>query len=250
MVHAAPDIPSDLTPRQAKALQEQLRGQLVIEPLDVPTIELVAGADLSMNLYSSQVFAGFVVLRADTLEVVDQSVVETEARFPYIPGLLSFREIPALLEAWELLSTRPQALIYDGHGYAHPRRFGIACHLGLLPDLPTVGCAKSILVGHSDPPPNRIGEHTDLIVNGEVIGAALRTRPRANPIYVSIGHRCDLHSAIQLVSRCCRGYRLPETTRAAHQLVNDARRSRQPEAGPLAVLEIRETGGSGDTPKS
>jgi deoxyribonuclease V len=140
-----------------------------------------------------------------------------------VPGLLSFREVPPLLEAWEPLNTRPDALICDGQGLAHPRRFGIACHLGLLLDLPTVGCAKSILTGQHGPVGDTPGDWAPLTNRGEIIGAALRTRAGVSPVYVSVGHRCDLESAIALVRRCAGPTRVPETTRHAHRFVNALR---------------------------
>lgn len=214
----------NVTPAEAREIQASLQEKVKIEPLDVESIRLVAGADLSYDKGSDTVFAGFVVLQLPSLEVVEKAGVETTARFPYIPGLLSFRESPPLLEAWEKLKVRPDALIYDGHGYAHPRRFGIACHLGILLDLPTVGCAKSVLVGKFETPGPEPGDWTPLMDKGEVIGAALRTRRGVTPIFPSIGHRSDLASAIALVLKCVRSTRLPETTRQAHGFVNELRR--------------------------
>jgi deoxyribonuclease V len=138
--------------------------------------------------------------------------------FPYVPGLLAFRELPALLEAIAMLKRAPDVIIVDGHGYAHPRRFGITCHLGVLLDVPTIGCAKSILVGDADPPENHIGASTPLIHKGDVVGSALRSKLNTKPLFVSIGHRVSLQSACALVLNCCRGYRLPEPTRLAHQV--------------------------------
>lgn len=216
--------PWEVSPPEAVALQQRLKSLVQISPLDVQGVELVAGADLSSNRDSEEVYAGFVVLRLPKMEVVAQVGVVTRATFPYVPGLLSFRETPPFLQAWEKLRVKPDALICDGHGFAHPRRFGIASHLGLLLDVPTVGCAKRILVGQHGPLENEAGCYMPLVDHGEIIGAALRTRRGVAPVYVSIGHRVDLLSAMELVMRCIRGMRLPETTRRAHEWVNALRR--------------------------
>jgi deoxyribonuclease V len=138
--------------------------------------------------------------------------------FPYVPGLLSFREGPAVLDALDKLKSPPDLLIFDGHGLAHPRRFGLACHLGLLVDIPAIGCAKSRLCGQYEEPGPHRGDTMPLIDKGEVVGAAVRTRAGVKPVFVSIGHRVDLPTSIHYVLACCRGYRLPETTRWAHRL--------------------------------
>jgi deoxyribonuclease V len=220
--------PWNVSPQEAMALQQQLRSQVEIAPLDVRRVELVAGADLSSNRDSEEVYAGFVVLRLPKMELVAQVGVVTRATFPYVPGLLSFRETPPFLQAWEKLQVKPDALICDGHGLAHPRRFGIASHLGLLLEIPTVGCAKRILVGKHGPLEEEAGCYMPLVDRGEVIGAALRTRAGTAPVYVSIGHRVDLLSAMELVMRCIRGARVPETTRRAHAWVNALRRGENP----------------------
>jgi deoxyribonuclease V len=216
--------PWDVTPEEAQAIQNRLRAEVRVEPLDVEAIRTVAGADISFDKGSDTVYAGFVVLRLPTMEVVERAGVITQAAFPYIPGLLSFRETPPLLEAWEQLNARPDALICDGQGLAHPRRFGIACHLGLLLDLPAVGCAKSILTGRHGPVGETPGDWAPLMDRGETVGAALRTRAGVSPVYVSVGHRCDLPSSIALVRRCAGATRVPETTRHAHLFVNALRR--------------------------
>jgi deoxyribonuclease V len=181
--------------------------------------------DVSYDKRSPWLFAAVVVIRLPGFHVVETAGVRAQARFPYVPGLLSFRESPAGLEAWEKLRTRPDCLICDGHGYAHPRRFGFACHFGLLVDLPTIGLAKSVLVGRFDPPGAARGSATDLTDAGEVIGAAVRTREGAEPVFVSVGHRIDLPRAVATVLACTAGYRLPEPARRAHALVNRLRES-------------------------
>jgi deoxyribonuclease V len=215
----------NVTPREAQAIQNRLRDEVRVEPLDVASLRTAAGADLSFDKGEDTVFAGVVVLDLATMEVIERAGVRTRAAFPYIPGLLSFRETPPILEAWARLTTRPDALICDGQGLAHPRRFGIACHLGLLLDLPTVGCAKSILTGHHEPVGSEPGDWASLIHRGETVGAALRTRAGVSPVFVSVGHRCDLPSAIALVRRCGGRTRVPETTRHAHLFVNALRRA-------------------------
>ena len=155
--------------------------------------------------------------------MVEQAAVRCRARFPYVPGLLSFRESPAGLTAWGRLRTRPDCLICDGHGYAHPRRFGLACHFGLLVELPTIGCAKSLLVGEYREPGARRGSVAELVHQGEVIGVALRTRQAVSPVFVSVGHQISLLAAVRTVLACSPKYRIPEPIRQAHALVNRLR---------------------------
>src|ERR687885_1895885 len=212
-----------LTPREAVELQKQLRAQVRIEPLK-RKIETVAGADISFNKFSPVVYAGIVVLRLPSLEVVEEVGVVSETHFPYVPGLLSFRETPSVLEAWAKLKTAPDAVMFDGQGIAHPRRVGIASHVGLLIDRPTFGCAKSVLVGKFEEPGEERGSWSPLVDRGETVGAALRTKRRVQPVYVSPGHLIDLEGAIDLTLRCDGGYRQPEPTRRAHLLVNALRR--------------------------
>jgi len=211
-----------MTPKEAIALQNRLRDRVRLQPLERP-IRAVAGADISFNRFSDRIFAGIVVLGLPGLEIIESSGMRSRARFPYIPGLLSFRELPALLEAWEKLETRPDALILDGQGLAHPRRFGIACHAGLWLGIPTVGCAKSILVGKHDELGQEAGSRTPLIDKDERIGVALRTKKKVAPVFVSPGHLIDMNGAVDLVLRCLTRYRLPETTRQAHLMVNRMR---------------------------
>lgn len=215
----------DVPVAEARAIQTDLRGRLDVRPLDVDALTTVAGADVSFNKGSDVMYAAFVVLAFPSLEVIERAGVTTRAVFPYVPGLLSFREIPPLLEAWEKLESKPEALIADGHGYAHPRRFGFACHLGMALGIPTAGCAKSILVGAPEPLGNERGDRAPLMDHGEEIGAALRTRSGVSPVYVSVGDHITLDSAVDLVLRCTRATRLPETTRHAHRFVNELRRA-------------------------
>jgi deoxyribonuclease V len=213
----------DLTPREAITLQARLREQVIVAPLDRP-IETIAGTDISFNKYSETIYAGIVVLRLPSLEIVEEVGVISETRFPYVPGLLSFRETPAVLEAWTKLKTEPDAVMFDGQGIAHPRRIGIACHAGLMLERPTVGCAKSVLVGKYEVPPLERGTWAPMMDRGETVGAALRTKTGVQTIFVSPGHLIDLDGAIQLTLQCDGGYRQPEPTRRAHLLVNALRR--------------------------
>ncbi len=228
----------NLTPEEARALQRELAAQVRQEPLDIETVRWVAGADMSFDSAKDSltppVFAGMVTLQLPELTVIEQAGVQTVAPFPYIPGLLSFREVPPLLEVWSRLTIRPDVLIADGYGLAHPRRFGLACHLGLLFDIPTLGVAKTPFVGTHDPVPEPVGAWTPIIHRGETVGAALRTRTGVSPVYVSVGHRIDLPSAIALTLRCINKTRQPETTRHAHAYVNTLRRNANlpPEATP------------------
>lgn len=211
------------TVAEAMDMQIRLREQVREEPLDVDSIHLVAGTDISFERFGSRAWAGIVVLRMEDMEIVDEVVVRTSVGFPYVPGLLSFRESPPLLEAWEQLRTRPDVVLCDAHGRAHPRRFGMACHFGLLVDTPTIGCAKSLLCGEVETM-SPTGDWLPIYDGKDLIGAALYTQPHARPVYVSIGHRVDLPSAIEVVRRCVRNYRIPEPLRLAHELVTRARK--------------------------
>ncbi len=212
----------NISPREAVALQKEWREQVKIAPLEIAP-KTIAGADISFNKFSDVVYAGIVVLSFPSLEVIEEAGVETRTTFPYIPGLLSFRELPALLEAWEKLATKPDVLVLDGHGIAHPRRFGIACHAGTTLDVPTLGCGKSVLVGKFDLPDETRGSSSPMIDKSETIGAALRTKNRVSPVYVSPGHKMDLGSTVDLMLACDGGYRVPEPTRRAHLFVNRLR---------------------------
>ena len=203
----------DVIPEEARQLQNKLRTQ-VIQTDPFGTINTVARVDIGLK--KDIAIASVVVLSFPELQVVDSVVTQSPVRFPYIPGLLSFREIPPLLTAFDQLQTIPDLVIVDGQGIAHPRRFGLASHLGLILDKPTIGCAKSRLWGRYEEPDAEQGAYTYLIDKEEVIGAAVRTRTNVRVVYVSIGHRISLDSARTWTLACCRGYRLPETTRYAH----------------------------------
>lgn len=186
-------------------------------------VRLVAGCDVAFDNARHTALAALVVLAYPSLEEVERVTFESPITFPYVPGLLSFREVPALLPAFEQLRRSPDLLMVDGHGYAHPRRFGLACHLGLLLDLPAIGVAKSRFIGEHGPVGAERGARADLVDDGEVIGSLLRTREGVKPLYVSVGHRISLVAAERWVLRCARGYRLPEPTRRADALSRAAK---------------------------
>jgi len=200
---------------EARAIQLRL-ARLVSRKNEVPRPRLVAGVDISAPRFQGKVRGTVVVLSYPELEVVEIGAVEQTVDFPYIPGLLSFRESPVILAAYEKLRSKPDLILVDGQGIAHPRRFGIASHLGVLLDVPTIGCAKSLLCGTHDVLGPEAGSTAGIEHEGEIIGMALRTKANVRPVYVSIGHKVDLAAAVSWVSRCCRGYRLPEPTRLAH----------------------------------
>lgn len=213
----------EVTPAEAIRLQETLRLRVICGGDAPPDLRTVAGMDVSYDRRSPWVFAAVVVLNLPTFTLVDRAAVRANATFPYVPGLLSFRESPAGLAAWERLRVRPDCLLCDGHGYAHPRRFGFASHFGLWVDVPTIGCAKSVLVGEYQPPRHERGSVSDLVHGGEVVGKAVRTREGVAPIFVSVGHRVDLPSAVAVVLDCSDRFRVPEPIRQAHALVNRLR---------------------------
>jgi deoxyribonuclease V len=209
--------------KEAAALQKELASRVDVRtPLGA--YRLVAGADVSYVRFGTTFYAAVVVLRAEDWTVVEVRGAVRESHFPYIPGMLSFREAPALLDAFAKVRARPDVVVIDGHAIAHPRRFGIGAHVGLWLDVPTLGCAKTLLYGHCEQPAEAVGSTSPIVSRGDVIGEAVRTRKGSNPVYVSAGHRIDLPSAVRLVLASCRGYRLPEPTRQAHLHVNELRR--------------------------
>jgi deoxyribonuclease V len=223
--------PWDVSPQGAIRIQQELRTQVAARDAERTEFQLIAGMDVSYDKHSPWLFAAIVVLRLPGFQRAETVGVRAEARFPYVPGLLSFRESPAGLEAWERLRTRPDCLICDGHGYAHPRRFGFASHFGLLVDLPTIGFAKGVLIGRFKAPGSPRGSRSDLEDASEVIGAALRTREGAEPVFVSVGHRVSLEKAVETILACSPGYRIPEPIRQAHALVNRLRQTGTEPAG-------------------
>ncbi len=214
-----------VTPKEAIEIQKRLREEVRLVRLTKP-VEYIGGADVSMNLFSKFGFAGFVTLSFKSLAVVDHAVVKDDIKFPYIPGLLSFREIPMLLKAWKRLKTKPDVIIVDGVGIAHPRRLGIATHLGLILGVPTIGCSKNLLMGTYEEPRNEPGSLSriyDKFNKDEIIGAALRTKRNVKPVFVSPGHLITLEESIGIVKKSVMKHRLPEPTRQAHDAVNECR---------------------------
>ena len=204
-----------VSPTQAREIQLSLAKKVVAESEAINPC-LIAGMDISAPNAQGVARGAVVVLRYPEFNIVELKVAEDKITFPYIPGLLSFRESSLVLAACEKLCNTPDLILVDGQGIAHPRRFGLASHLGLFLDVPTIGCAKSILCGRHRPIGEEAGSQAELLDNGELIGAALRTKSGVKPIYVSVGHKIDLGSALHWVMKCCRGYRLPEPTRLAH----------------------------------
>jgi len=210
----------DLSPKEAIQIQKELRSKVVIAPFMENSLRLIAGVDVGLPRGAKKARAAIAVLDYATMERVDQATAEIPISFPYVPGLLSFREMPVILAALERLETRPDLFIVDGHGYAHPRRFGLACHLGVWLDMATIGCGKSILTGEPAPILNPRGSVALLRDGDETIGASVRTRDGVKPVYISVGHRTDLDSAIRIILNCGRGVRLPEPIRWAHRLAS------------------------------
>jgi deoxyribonuclease V len=218
----------DLSPAEARLLQGELATRVVAGPaLDLGGVRYVAGADVSTE--GDRAFATVAVLDFPGLSVVEVQGFEAPLEFPYVPGLLAFREIPSVAGALRKVETAVDAVILDAQGLAHPRRMGLASHIGLFLDVPTVGCAKSLLVGKFEEPGPRKGNATDLVHRGEVVGRVVRTRERVSPVYVSVGNGIDLSSATALILACCTRYRLPEPTRQAHNAANRLRRGEEPE---------------------
>ena len=216
----------DLSPEEARRLQEGLASRVEAGPaLDLEEVRYVAGADVSTQ--DGMAYATVVVLDFPGLSVVEAQGFEAPLEFPYVPGLLSFREMPSLLGALEKVETAVDVVVLDAQGLAHPRRIGLASHVGLFLDVPTVGCAKTVLVGKFEEPRMEKGNATDMVHRGEVVGRAVRTRDGVSPVYVSVGNGVDLDSTVELVLACCTKYRLPEPTRQAHNAANRLRRGEE-----------------------
>lgn len=215
-----------ITPREAVQLQARLRERVVLEDAFQP-IRYVAGADIAFDPATEEAFAGVIVYRFPSLEEVERRMARRRLQFPYVPGLLSFRETPVLMAAFARLKTEPDLLLIDGHGRAHPRLFGIACHIGVLFDKPSIGCAKSLLVGEAGEPGLKSGSTATLNYQGEIVGTVLRTRDNTRPIFVTQGHRISLATAVKVVINCVDGYRIPRPTREADHYVRDLRAAYQ-----------------------
>ncbi|MGG4552267.1 deoxyribonuclease V [Paenibacillus humicus] len=208
-----------LTEEEAVQLQQELARQVIAED-HLADVQYVAGVDVAYSKRSDKLIAAVVILEAESLRVAESIVVEDHVQFPYIPGLFSFRELPPVIKAFQQLNTPPQLIVCDGQGLAHPRRFGLASHLGVLFDLPTIGCGKTRLLGDFEEPGLDRGAMSSLIDQGEVIGSVLRTQDGIKPIFVSVGHKISLVTACDWILKLAPHYRLPETTRQADQLVN------------------------------
>jgi len=213
--------PWPATVEEATRIQDRLRPLVQLTAVRPSPIRTAAGVDVAYSTASDRLVAGVVVLDAETLEIVDTAIATGTVSFPYATGFLAFRELPTLVAALERLATTPDLLVCDGQGFAHPRRFGLACHLGVLTDLPSIGVAKTPL-GRYDLPATARGSSTDLLDGAEVIGRALRTQDNVKPVFVSVGHKIDLDAACEHVLSLAPRYRLPEPTRRADQLVRNA----------------------------
>ncbi len=218
----------DVSCSKARLIQESLRGCVVLRD-GFANIEYVAGVDVGFECNNTVTRAAVVVLSYSTLEVVERVLFKCPTTFPYVPGLLSFREIPAVLGAIQKLSIIPDILLCDGQGIAHPKRLGIAAHLGILLDIPTIGVAKSRLIGTYDDVPETKGSYVPLMDHDECIGVVLRSRDNVKPLFVSPGHKMSIESAREIVMNCLTRYRLPETTRQAHHLASECKGMKEPE---------------------
>ncbi|SFE06154.1 Endonuclease V [Chitinophaga sp. CF118] len=213
-----------LTEQEAISIQETLKQQVITSDHLPATIKLIAGVDVEYDKDSDTIAGAIVLLDYHTLETVEVATHCMQVPFPYIPGLFSFREMPVLLEAWKKLTTFPDLIVCDGHGIAHPRRFGLACHLGVTLDKPALGCGKTRLFGHFEAPLEERGGISPLWAddNNEHIGNVLRTQTGINPVFVSVGHKISLTTASDIVLKMCAEFRLPETTRKADQYAREA----------------------------
>ena len=212
-----------LTVEEAIAIQQQFRKEVITQDQLEEPVQYVAGVDMGFEADGTISRAAVAVLSFPSLQLQESAIARRPTTFPYVPGFLSFREIPAVLDALEKISTVPDLILCDGQGIAHPRRFGIACHLGLIVDIPTIGVAKSLLIGNHQEVSEERGSWQPLVNRGETIGAVLRTRVKTKPLYISSGHRVSLSTAIEYVLRCTPKYRLPETTRIADKLASGSK---------------------------
>ena len=223
--------PRDLLPlsvssiQEARQIQERIRALVRHVPYRLDDVRLVGAADVTFLGAKEMVAAGIVVFDLTSKAVLEERTAVCRVRFPYVPGYLAFREGPAVIAAWDALSLRPDVMLFDGHGTAHPRGAGIASHMGVLLAVPSVGCAKKRLVGvHEEPGPHK-GDTAPLMKDGETVGAAVRTRARVKPVFVSPGHLADLPSSVSLVLALCSRYRIPDPARRAHQLTQEIRKA-------------------------
>jgi deoxyribonuclease V len=212
----------DLSYKEAIEIQRSLASQVRFTAMKGKP-KIIAGLDCAFSKDGKRIFAAAIVIDSSDFSIIETAIVSRKIDFPYIPGLLSFREAPVCIDAIEKLKNTSDVFIVDGQGFAHPRRLGIASHIGLLIDKPTIGCAKSRLIGTFEEPGNKKGSFSPLVDSDEEIGVVLRTRTDVKPVYVSIGHKCALDDAISIVLDCTTKYRLPKPSRLAHQLVGKAK---------------------------
>lgn len=208
---------------EATRIQNELRSKLDIEERKL-SITTIGGADISLNLYSTTIYAGIILLSFPELQPYAYSLVKAETHFPYIPGYLAFREAPALVRGWEQIPDKPDVLVVDGHGIAHPRRLGIAAHFGVLTGQVSMGCAKNILTGKFEEPAIEKGSYSPIVDKNEQIGYAFRSKNKTAPVYVSAGYGLGLQNSLDIIKQCTGKYRIPEPTRLAHELVNRFRK--------------------------
>lgn len=228
-----PDQYDSLTPSRAIGLQKVLREHIDLSELQQP-IRFIGGADISFNKFEDTVYAGIIVLKYPELTPADSISIVASTQFPYIPGLLAFREIPALLKAWSALIQKPDVMVLDGQGIAHERRLGIATHFGLLTGTPSIGCAKTRLTGIYSEPANLPFSESPLFHKNERIGTVLRTKAKCKPVFISPGHKISIDQSVDIIKHCTQKHRIPEPTRLAHLLVNETRiRHKQNNLPPL-----------------
>ena len=218
--------PWNVSPKEAIEIQNKLRSRIVIAPFK-KDVKKIAGVDASYSKRDQTMWAAVVVMDMQSLQTIEKGWYREVVRYPYIPGLLSFREIPTILNALKGLKDEPDLILCDGQGIAHPRRMGIAAHLGLILDMPTIGCAKNLLIGYSKAPPDKKGSFTYIRYKKEIVGASLRTREGVKPVYISPGYGIDLEDSISIIMRCITKYRLPEPIREAHRLSNYLRKKEE-----------------------
>jgi deoxyribonuclease V len=214
---------SNITIPEATHIQNELRAKLDIAEREL-IITTIGGADISLNLYSTTIYAGIILLSFPQLRPVAYSLIKAETKFPYVPGFLAFREVPALVNVWEQMEIKPSLLVVDGHGIAHPRRMGIAAHFGTLTGQPSMGCAKNILFGKFRDPAPEFGAYSAIYDKEEQIGYAFRSKAKTVPVFISPGYGLGMHNSLQVIQQCTGKYRIPEPTRLAHELVNRFRK--------------------------
>jgi deoxyribonuclease V len=208
---------------EAKKIQEQLFQKLDLTERDLE-LRTIAGADISLNLYSATIYAGIILLSFPDLKPLAYSLVKSETRFPYVPGYLAFREVPALVQVWEQMEQKPDVLVVDGHGIAHPRRLGIAAHFGTVTGQTSMGCAKKLLFGKYIEPNSKKGSYSAIMDKNEQIGFVVRSKDNVAPVFVSPGHLMGMTNCLDIIQKCLGKYRIPEPTRLAHELVNKFRK--------------------------